>query len=397
MNPRQHEQAVNLGVAIVVVLVAGVLALVLRDDAAVIVGAPPAEHRAAAAGPSIVVGPAAATPEAPVAAGDGGTGAPDDAPAPLAPRPEPPSAGGLAQPDGQPWRPPIRFTSAHDVPDHLVFVLVAGSDARPGEDLRRSRADSVHLLAVNPRSRQGTIVGFPRDSWVEIPGHGRGRINAALALGGPDLLAETVRRTSGLPVDYYVLTGFEGAVRMVDELAGVDVFVERRMDDRFSGAHFERGWHRFSGTEALAFARNRKDTEHGDFSRSEHHGLLILSMLAKMRAEVADDLGVRDWIDVLVRHVDLDIPLSELPRLGALARRLAPADIANVVLPGEVGTAGRESVVYLTPDAAALFDDLRPDAVLGEAGPPRADEPTDTPAPSSTLVPPPTSTTTAPL
>lgn len=365
-------------------LVAGLLALALHDDAAVIVGAPPAEHQAAAEGPTIVVGPASEPAPSPVAGDPAGIEA--DRPAPLAPRPEPPSAAGLVLPDGQPWRPPIRFTSVHDVPDHLVFVLVAGSDARPGEDLRRTRADSVHLLAVNPRSRQGTIVGFPRDSWVEIPGHGQGRINSALALGGPDLLAETVRRVSGLPVDYYVLTGFEGATRMVDELAGVDVFVERRMDDRFSGAHFERGWHRFSGTEALAFARNRKDTEHGDFSRSEHHGLLILSMLAKMRAEVADDIGVRRWIDVLVRHVDLDVPLSDLPRLGALARRLSPADIANVVVPGEVGTAGRESVVYLTPAAATLFDDLRPDAVLGEAGPTREDEPADAPSPSTTIV-----------
>lgn len=385
---------VALAVAIVVVLAAGVLALVSHEDATVVLGAPPAEHRAAAAGPTIVVGPAGGTPAAPVAGGGvTAAAAPEDPPAPFAARPEPPSAGGLVQPDGQPWRPPIRFTSVHEVPDHLVFILVAGSDARPGEDLRRSRADSVHLLAVNPRSREGTILGFPRDSYVEIPGHGRGRINSALVLGGPDLLAETVRRVSGLPVDYYVLTGFEGVTRIVDELGGVDVPVDRRMDDRFSGAHFERGWHRFSGAEALAFSRNRKDTERGDFSRSENHGVLILSMLANMRAEVADDADLRSWIDVLLRSVDLDVPLSELPRLGALARRLSPADIDNVVLPGEVGTAGRESVVYLTAEAATIFDDLRPDAVIGEPGPTRDDGPPEAPTTTRPFVPP-TSTTT---
>lgn len=392
MTDTDRRRTFGLAVVIAVVLAAGVLTSVLRATPTVIVGAPPEEQRVAAPGPTIVPAPAAGAGEQ--ASGADVVGAADDLPAPLGPRPEPASAPGLAAPDGQPWRPAIRFTSVHAVPEHLVFILVAGSDARPGEDLRRARADSVHLLAVNPASREGTILGFPRDSWVEIPGHGRGRINSALALGGPDLLAETVRRVSGLPVDYYVLTGFEGVVRMVDELGGVDVHVERRMDDRFSGARFERGWHRFSGTEALAFSRNRKDTERGDFSRSEHHGVLILSMLAKMRAEVADDAGVRRWIDVLVRDVELDVPPSELPRLGALARRLAPADIDNVVVPGEVGWAGRESVVYLRPEAVELFDDLRPDAVIGEPGPRREDEPPDPPTTSTTVVS--TTSTTAP-
>ncbi|MFP5320610.1 MAG: LCP family protein, partial [Acidimicrobiia bacterium] len=212
MTPGERRRATGLAVVIVAVLAAGLAASVLRASPSVIVGAPPADQRVAAPGPTLVPPPADAG--APPPAGEA-VGASDDLAAPLGPRPEPASVAGLAAPDGQPWRPAIRFTSAHDVPDHLVFVLVAGSDARPGEDLRRARADSVHLLAVNPRSREGTILGFPRDSWVEIPGHGRGRINSALTLGGPDLLAETVRRVSGLPVDYYVLTGFEGVVRMV--------------------------------------------------------------------------------------------------------------------------------------------------------------------------------------
>lgn len=105
-----------------------------------------------------------------------------------------------------------------------------------------------------------------------------------------------------------------------------------------------------------------------------------------MRAEVADDEGVRRWIEVLARSADLDVPLTELPRLGALARRLAPAELDNVVVPGRVGTAGRESVVYLTADAARLFDDLRPDAVIGAAGPRREDPPPEAPISSTSTI-----------
>jgi polyisoprenyl-teichoic acid--peptidoglycan teichoic acid transferase len=308
-------------------------------------------------------------------------------------RPEP-GGRGLFAPDGGPWGAALPFSTSHAVPDDLVFVLVAGSDARPGEDLTRTRADSLHLLAVHPESRQGTVVGFPRDSWVEIPGHGRGKINNALALGGPDLLSATVSQLTGLPVDYYVLTGFVGLAKMVDELGGVDVFVERRMNDRASGARFQRGWHRFNGAEALAYSRDRNDVAQGDFTRSEHQGVLMLSALAKMRSEVGDDDGVARWVGVLLRHARLDVPLSRLPALGALARRLDPNRLDNVVAPGKLGTAGGQSVVFLTTAAARLFEDLRSDAVVGEEDP--APPPEPKPATTTTTTSTTTSTTTGP-
>ena len=303
--------------------------------------------------------------------------------------PEPRRAPGLKGANGRPYGT-IAFTSNTPVPGHLLFILVAGSDARPGEDVRRTRADSLHLLAVNPKTLEGTVLGFPRDSWVDIPRHGAGKINTALQLGGPNLLAETVRHLTGLPVHYYVLTGFPGLVRMVDELGGVDVYVDRRMNDKNSGARFEPGWHHFDGAQALAFSRDRNDVPNGDFSRSENQGKVILAALAKMRAEVSDDDGIRRWVGVLLRHVDLDVPPGELLPLGALARRLEPEFLRNVVLPGRVGYAGRQSVVYLDGDSTRIFEDLRPDAVLGS--PQRAPQTTTTPSTSTTTRP--TTTTT---
>jgi LCP family protein required for cell wall assembly len=210
------------------------------------------------------------------------------------------------------------------------------------------------------------MIGFPRDSWVEVPGHGTRKINSALALGGPQLMAETVRRVTGLPVHYYVITGFEGFQRLVDDMGGLNVKVNRRMNDRFSGAQFNPGWHKMTGGEALAYARNRHDVPNGDFGRSEHQGELILSGLAKLRSEVSDDAGIRHWIAVMLRHVSLDTPPGTLEGLGALARNLDPAKITNLILPGRVGNAGGQSVVFLT-EAAKIFLDLRPDAVLGGA------------------------------
>lgn len=272
-------------------------------------------------------------------------------------------------PDGRPYGAPLVFRSDVPVPKELLFVLVVGSDARPGQNLRKANGDSLHLLAVNPKTLQGTVLGIPRDSWVEIPGKGNGKINSALAIGGPELLAKTVRHLTGLPVHYWALTGFAGMSNMVDELGGVDVFVDHRMDDHDSGAHFEPGWHHFTGAQALAFSRARHSEPNGDFDRSRNQGVLLLATLAKLRAEVSDDDGLKRWLDVFTRHAELDAPVRSLLPLAALARRLDPAAVTNVVVPGRVGSAGRQSVVYLGPDAARLFLDLRPDGVVGEAGP----------------------------
>jgi LCP family protein required for cell wall assembly len=365
------RRQIVLFVTIAALLLAAVVVIATRSEKDIIVAASPTTSTPTT-GPVVII---------------------DDLPEPTTTA-EPPAfapAVGLKVGTGQPYRPAIPFVSNIPIPSELTFVLVIGSDARPGQNFSRTRADSIHLIAVNPTTMEGTIVGFPRDAWVEIPGRGRGKINSALAMGGPVLMAETVRHLTGLPVHYYVVTGFEGFERLVDDLGGVDMHLDRKMDDNFSGARFEAGWHHFSGPEALAVSRNRKDVPNGDFSRSENQGKLILATLAKMRSEVGNDDGIFHWIGVLGRHVALDVPADHLPRLAALGRRVDPGRVKDVVLPGRVGYAGRQSVVFLTEDAPRLFDDLRPDAVIGS--------PEGTPPPEPAPPPPPpeeTTTTTAP-
>ena len=377
-----------IAVLLVANLAGAGIGVVLRTGPAdVVVGRPPSATRQPLPGPTVVVEAASPSVAAVVAS--------DPPPVPLRARVEVGRSRKLRAPDAQQYGTAIEFRSDEPVPDDLLFVLVIGSDARPGERLERSRGDSIHLLAVNPRSGTGTVLGFPRDTWTEIPGHGRGKINAALALGGPDLLSETVRRLTGLPVHWWVLTGFGGLEAMVDELGRLVVPVSRRMADRASGAYFDRGFHAMSGREVLAFSRDRHTVARGDFSRSENQGTVILQALRKMRVEVSDMDGVRRWVGVLLRHGRVDAGMDDLLRLGATARRLDPDRVRNVVAPGEVGTAGRASVVYLTEDAARLFDDLRDVATVGTAPPPTTTTST-TPTTTPTTTPVATTSTTAP-
>ena len=361
-------------VGVGILLVLSLTALVTHSDGhspRLVVGSTTSTQATALPGPTIVEAPPP-TGDPVVPGAGGGSG---------------PVGGGLLGTSGAAYPPAIPFNSSVAVPTDLQFMLVIGSDARPGEDIRRTNGDSIHLVAVNPRTFEGTIVGIPRDSWVEIPGHGTGKINSALPMGGPSLMVDTVRKLTGLPIQYYALTGFQGVSSMVDALGGVNVLVGQRMNDRFSGALFEAGWHMFNGAQALAFTRNRHDTPNGDFGRSANQGVLIQAAMGKIRAEVGDDGGLRTWADVLVRHAALDVAADKLLPLVALGRRTDPGRMRNVVVPGRIGMAGRASVVYLTAEAAGLFTDLRADAVIGgetAAPPPAAGAPATTAPPATT-------------
>lgn len=382
----------SVGALLVVNLLLTAIALGLKTgDGEVVVSQPPPTTQTPLPGPTIVVEDEA-PPEAAVARAVA-TGDPE--PVPLRPRPEVGFSRQMRLPDAEQYGAAISFTSDEPVPERLLFVLVIGSDARPGERVDRTRADSIHLLAVNPQSGTGTVLGFPRDSWVEIPGHGKGKINTALALGGPDLLAETVRRLTGLPVHWWALTGFAGLTALVDDLGPLVVPVERRMADRKSGAFFDRGFHAMSGSEVLAFTRDRTSVARGDFSRSENQGTVILQALRKMRVEVGDMAGVRRWVDVLWRHARVQAGIDDVVRLGATARRLDPERLVNVVAPGNVGKAGRASVVYLTEEAARLFEDLRPDATVGQAPPSTTTTSSSTTTTTTTPAPTPTTSSTS--
>jgi LCP family protein required for cell wall assembly len=377
-----------IGLAVAVALVTGACSGGSRTEKGLVIGESTSTSTALP-GPTIVEDPSTTTTaEASTTTGasrtGGGSGGRASGPAV--------SAKLTGIPDGSPYGEAIPFTSSVEVPTNLVWVLAIGSDARPGGDMRKTNGDSIHLIGVDPQTGVGTVVGFPRDSWVKIPGHGTGKINSALAMGGPKLMAQTVRELTGLPVDFYVLTAFEGFQKIVDELGGVNVQVDKNMNDKFSGARFDPGWHNMNGGQALAYSRDRHDVANGDFTRSLHQANVMLSGLAKLRAEVGDDEGLHRWIGVLLRHADLDSPPQTLLPLAALARRLDPSKITNVVVPGRVGTAGAASVVYLTDDARKLFLDLRPDAAIGG---PTGDQPRPAPTTTTTTAPP-TTTTTAP-
>lgn len=201
-----------------------------------------------------------------------------------------------------------------------VSLLVMGSDARPDE-LRRGdvgRTDTL-LTVVADRTPAGALmISIPRDLWVEIPGFGSERINAAYAVGGPTAAERTVGSVLGVPVDRHLLIGLQGVRDVVDAAGGVEIDVERPIhDDTYPTDDYgtivvdiPAGRQHMDGETALRYARSRhQDSDFGRVARQQRVMLALRNAMLKptnwwripavigaMRQATQTDLGLPDLV-----------------------------------------------------------------------------------------------------
>jgi LCP family protein required for cell wall assembly len=147
--------------------------------------------------------------------------------------------------------------------------LIVGSDSREGlsaEDQERlatgdakgQRTDTMMLLHLPDNDTKATLVSLLRDSYVDIPGHGKDKLNAAYAYGGPKLLAQTVELNTKLRLDHYIEIGFGGFADLVDDVGGVDMCLDKPIDDPLAGIKLPAGCQELDGQQALGYVRTRK-------------------------------------------------------------------------------------------------------------------------------------------
>ena len=264
----------------------------------------------------------------------------------------------LAVADGGTWRivgaDLPRFGADPWFGDPVRHILVLGTDARPHQSQPEFRADSIHLLGASLAEQGGAIVGFPRDTWVATS-YGSDKLTNVNVRGGTAELVSIAGDLSGIEVDGYLLTGFAGFKHLVNAFGGVEVDIPFRMADGDSNAFLAAGLQILRGGDALAFSRNRHIAG-GDFTRSRHQGIVISAGLRGAQAMGIEHLP--RLLRILTEDTWTDLSATELLQLGAIAFALDPDRVGNVVLPGEVGTVGNSSVVWLTSGAGDVFADL---------------------------------------
>ena len=237
-------------------------------------------------------------------------------------------------------------------PSAPFFILLVGNDSRPG--VGGARGDALHVLGVNPAMHQATMLDIPRDTcW------NGDKINVGNTQG-PRAQANDVGGLVGVQISYVVDVDFAGFLGLVDGIGGVDVNVPTKMHDSFSGAYFDPGKLHMTGTQALAFSRDRHDFPTSDIVRTHNQGLLILDAMRQLRAKMQDAPGEFKLLALLGRHAQLDgIGMKDLYRLGRVAFSLNPDQIQNITIPYTGG-----SCLGLGAGAQGLFADFRDDAVV---------------------------------
>lgn len=257
--------------------------------------------------------------------------------------------------------------------------LLVGSDSREGltpeqqaelttgDDMGNGRTDTimvVHIPALTSTAPT-TMVSIPRDSYVDIPGYGKDKINAAFAQGGAPLLAQTVEEATGLHLDHYAELGFGGFAAVVDALGGVQICPSEPIDDDLAGIDLPAGCQTVDGRNALGYVRSRA-TPRADLDRMVHQRQFMSALLSR-----ADSPAV--WLNpwrwysvpqatVAALTVDEGARVWDLARLGWGLRGSTAA--VTVPVAELTSNASGSVVVWDSDKSAQLFDALRTDAVI---------------------------------
>jgi len=245
--------------------------------------------------------------------------------------------------------------------DGAQNILLVGTDARSGEDV--SRTDTLVLVRLDQRNNRVSMLSFPRDLYVTIPGYGNNKINAAYPIGekriGPGyglaLLKETVSELVGLPIDHFVTINFDGFKMVIDKLGGISIDVPKAIDDpsyptddyRTMKIHFDAGRQVMDGDRALIYARTRHADS--DFGRNQRQQQVLMAIFNRVRDQglFGQLTSVDDYTAVLSDYIRTDITRSEMLRLASAGAQLDSENIQRFAIDSKMVAEQRQPAYAL--------------------------------------------------
>lgn len=255
--------------------------------------------------------------------------------------------------------------------------LILGSDSRVGataKELREARTtadgggtntDVMMVVHIAPGGKDVDFVSIPRDAWVNLPGHGPNKLNAAYALGGPSLVIKMVERLTGLHIDHFLMVNFFGFIDISDAVGGVRICVPTAEHDSYSGIDLSAGYHTIEGPEALAFVRQRHGLALGDLDRIRRQQEFIGAVIRKVETAgvFLNPFRLNDLLNAVTHSLTADqgFSLSDLRALALAMHDISPARVKFLTYPVITesyypeGPNGPDAVELNEPAGKAIF------------------------------------------
>ena len=247
-----------------------------------------------------------------------------------------------------------------------ILLLGMGGANHPGGTL----TDTIMVLSIDPNDKSLAMLSIPRDLYVPIAGKKQSaKINEIYSIGekekagnGPVLLKDTVGKILDLPIHYYVVADFYGFVKFVNEIGGVDVLVDKNLNDPYfpdanmlgyDPFYIKAGQQHLDGTTALKFARSRETTS--DFDRAARQQKIIAAVKEKcLKANFfANPKNLLNIVQIVGNHVRTDLTASELTSLIEIIKQIDSSKTVSKVLTsatdGELVSDSSSGTFYLLP------------------------------------------------
>ncbi|MDR6573133.1 LCP family protein required for cell wall assembly [Curtobacterium sp. 320] len=241
-----------------------------------------------------------------------------------------------------------------DVDGQAQNILLVGDDHRPDNatpeqlaelgtesDGGSKNTDTMIVLHINEDGSQATMISFPRDSYVDIPGVGKGKLNSAFYFGslngggdtgGAKLLIKTIQNLSGLTIDHYVRVSLLGFYQIVKELGPVEVCLNNAVDDHWSNLKLPAGTSELTPSQALSFVRQRHGLPNGDLDRNVRQQYFLSQEARKVLSAgtLLNPIKMGNILKAVGGSIQTD---TDLVNLATQMRNLRPGNIQSATIP----------------------------------------------------------------
>jgi len=239
-------------------------------------------------------------------------------------------------------------------------ATTGGSAKAPAWKAGAQRSDTMMLMHIAADRKSVSVVSIARDTWVDIPGRGKAKINAAYSWGGPALMVQTVQNLTGIRIDHVAVIDWNGFKALTDAVGGVDITIPRTIEARGDARQWDQGTHHMDGAEALLYVRERHGLPNGDLDRTKRQQNFLRSLMNQTLS--SGTLGSPSRLTGLlagvgeVVSVDDRLSNTDLYDLAWSLRGLRGDDVRFMNAPfGGFDTIEGQSVVLLDQNAAVTL------------------------------------------